>query len=65
MANRNRRKIKINNYHKKEKNENQKGYLSKIMSREIKWIIFSIFLVLMLMISTAYAIFSTTVKSEK
>ena len=36
MANRNRRKIKINNYHKKEKNENQKGYLSKIMSREIK-----------------------------
>ena len=64
MANRNRRKIKINNYHKKEKNENQKGYLSKIMSREIKWIIFSIFLVLMLMISTAYAIFSTTVKSE-
>lgn len=64
MANRNRRKIKINNYHKKEKNENPKGYLSKIMSREIKWIIFSIFLVLMLMISTAYAIFSTTVKSE-
>lgn len=64
MANKNKRKIKINNYHQKGKEENTNNYLSKIASREIKWIIFSIFLVLMLMISTAYAIFTATVKSK-
>lgn len=63
MANKNKRKIKINNY-QKEKSKKLNNYLPRIMSREIKWIIFSIFLILMLMISTAYAIFSTTVKSK-
>ena len=63
MANKNKRKIKINNY-QKEESKKLNNYLPRIMSREIKWIIFSIFLILMLMISTAYAIFSTTVKSK-
>lgn len=62
---RNKTKIKVSGYQsKKEDHEQIKSHLSKIMSREIKWVIISIFFVIMIMISTAYAIFTATEKSK-
>lgn len=62
---RNKRKIKVTNYHNdaldtSDANKN----ISKSFSRELKYTIISIFIVTIIMISSAFAIFSSVQKSE-
>lgn len=62
---RNKRKIKVTNYHNDvlDVSEAEKT-ISKSFSRELKYTIISIFVVTIIMISSAFAIFSSVQKSE-
>ncbi len=63
---RNKRKIKVSNYNNINfDTENINKRISKGLSREIKFTIISIFVVTIVMISSAYAIFSSIEKSEE
>ena len=63
---RNKRKIKVENYENNyvDKNVEVKQQVSKAFTREAKFTILSIFVVTIVMISSAYAIFSTVQKQE-
>ena len=63
---RNKRKIKVENYENNyvDKNVEVKQQVSKAFTRETKFTILSIFVVTIVMISSAYAIFSTVQKQE-
>ena len=63
---RNKRKIKVENYENEYVNDNgeAKKQVSKAFTREAKFTILSIFVVTIVMISSAYAIFSTVQKQE-
>ena len=63
---RNKRKIKVDNYenHYIDENIEVKHQVSKAVTREVKFTIVSIFIVTIVMISSAYAIFSTVQKQE-
>ena len=63
---RNKRKIKVENYENNYVDENVevKQQVSKAFTREAKFTILSIFVVTIVMISSAYAIFSTVQKQE-
>ena len=62
----NKRKIKVDNYENNYIDENieVKHQVSKAVTREVKFTIVSIFIVTIVMISSAYAIFSTVQKQE-
>lgn len=63
---RNKRKISVSNYKNNiEDREETNKLLTKGFSREIKFTIISIFVVTIIMISSAFAIFSSIEKSEK
>ena len=62
---RNKRKIGVEDYkNENEKDINKEKKVTKGLSREIKLTIFSIFVVTITMITSAYAIFSSVQKSE-
>lgn len=62
---RNKRKIKLDDYENAYKNTtDEKKLLNKSISREIKFTIVSIFVILMVTVSSAYAIYTSTSKSK-
>lgn len=62
---RNKRKIKVQNYENTYlDNSNNKRLLTKTFTREAQFIIITIFVVIIIMISSAYAIFSSVQKQE-